>query len=143
VTYSGPCQSSAAHSAAEGSEEQIAELVRLFYARVHQDDVIGPVFNRFVRDWDQHLQVMRDFWSSALLGSGRYSGNGFSAHMRLPLEEAHFDRWLALWERTAGEALPPALAERAIKRGRHMAQSYRVGLLPWKRPDGSGSRQPG
>jgi len=139
--YSDPCQSSAA-PAAEGSEEQIAELVHLFYRRVHADTLLGPIFAEFVRDWDQHLGAMRNFWSTSLLGRGTYRGNGFAQHMRLPLEEAHFQRWLDLWERSAVEILPPALAQRAIAKGRHMAESFKTGLLPYKGADGRSSRTP-
>jgi hemoglobin len=131
-----------ANTAAEGTEEQIARLVDLFYRRVHLDPLIGPIFEKFVRDWDQHMAAMRNFWCTALLGRGTYRGNGFAQHMRLPLEEAHFERWLELWEKSAGEILAPALAERALKRARHMAESYKTGLLPYKRPDGSSSRTP-
>jgi len=140
---SEPCEASMANGAVEGSDEQISRLVDLFYSRVHDDDLIGPVFDQFVRNWDHHHDTLKNFWSTQLLGAGTYQGNGFVAHQRLPLEEAHFDRWLALWERTATEVLPPALAQRAIGRARHMANQYKVGLLPYKRPDGSMSRTPG
>jgi hemoglobin len=113
-----------------------------FYQLVHDDAVIGPLFAQHIHHWHAHLQVMRDFWSTALLGSGRYRGNAFAAHMKLPLAEAHFEHWLRLWEQAAVETLPPALAERAIKRARHMTQSFRTGLLPWKQPDGSLGRDP-
>jgi hemoglobin len=139
---SDACESSVAPAAAEGNEEQIVELVDLFYGRVHRDPLIGPVFEQFVRDWDQHMCAMRNFWSTSLLGRGTYRGNGFAQHMRLPLEEAHFSRWLELWEKSATEVLPPAIAQRAIGKGRHMAESFKAGLLPYKRPDGSLSRTP-
>lgn len=140
---SGPCETSIVPGTVEGEEEQIAELVRLFYSYVHADELIGPIFAGHVREWDRHLQIMRDFWSTSLLGSDRYKSNAFAAHMRLPLTDAHFDRWLALWERAATESLPTTLAQRAIKRARHMTQSFRTGLLPWKRPDGTQGREPG
>jgi len=139
---SDPCESKTVPGDAAGTEEQIAEVVRLFYSLVHDDPVIGPLFSEQIHDWDHHLQVMRDFWSTALLGSGRYGNNAFAAHMRLPLTEVHFSHWLALWEQAACQALPPALAERAVKRARHMTQSFRTGLLPYKRPDGSLARDP-
>lgn len=139
---SGPCESSVVPGTTEGTEDQITELVRLFYSYVHDDELLGPMFEQHVHFWDKHLQAMRDFWSTALLGSGRYQSNAFAAHMRLPLAEDHFDRWLAAWERASNEALPPALAERSIKRARHMTQSFRTGLLPWKKPDGTLSRDP-
>jgi len=125
------------------SEGQISHLVELFYSRVQTDDLIGPVFDQFVRNWDHHHDTLKNFWCSQLLGAGTYQGNGFVAHQRLPLEEEHFDRWLALWEQAATEVLPADLAQRAIGRARHMAHHYKVGLLPYKRPDGRMSRIPG
>jgi hemoglobin len=124
------------------SDDQISRLVELFYSRVQTDDLIGPVFDQFVRNWDHHHETLINFWRSQLLGAGTYQGNGFVAHQRLPIEEEHFDRWLSLWEQAAAEVLPPDLAHRAIGRARHMATHYKVGLLPYKRPDGSMSRTP-
>jgi hemoglobin len=124
------------------SHDQISRLVELFYSRVQQDDLIGPVFDRVVRNWDHHHDTLTNFWSTQLLGDGTYQGNGFVAHQHLPLEEQHFDRWLSLWECAATEVLPPDLARRAIGRARHMATQYKVGMLPYKRPDGSMSRRP-
>ena len=134
---------SMAPGAIEGSEDQISHLVELFYSRVQTDDLIGPVFERFVRNWDHHHETLKNFWSTQLLGAGTYQGNGYVAHQRLPLEEEHFARWLTIWEQTAAEVLPTALAQRAIGRARHMANQYKAGLLPYKRPDGSLSRTPG
>jgi hemoglobin len=139
---SDPCETKIVPGSVEGDEQQIAKLVDLFYRYVHADPLIGPIFAHHVQDWEPHLQAMRDFWSTALLGSPNYKKNAYAAHMRLPLESAHFDRWLALWEKSAQEALPTPLASRAIQRARHMTQSFRTGLLPWKRPDGSMSRNP-
>ena len=137
------CDSAVAQGATEGANGQITKLVHLFYSRVHADPLIGPIFETFIHDWDVHLAEMCNFWSTHLLGSGTYRGNGFSHHMKLPLEEAHFARWLELWQATANEVLPPDFAQRAIGRALHFAQSYKTGLLPYKRPDGSMSRTPG
>jgi hypothetical protein len=38
------------------TEEQIAVLVDTFYARVRQDETLGPIFERVVGDgWEPHL----------------------------------------------------------------------------------------
>jgi hemoglobin len=125
------------------SDDQISQLVELFYSLAQQDDLVGPVFDQFVRNWDHHHETLINFWRTQLLGTGTYLGNGFVAHQRLPLEEIHFDRWLSLWESAATEVLPADLAKAAIGRARHMANQYKVGLLPYRRPDGSMSRTPG
>ncbi|HKN31491.1 MAG TPA: hypothetical protein VJY34_27890 [Roseiarcus sp.] len=42
----------------------IDRLVRAFYTRVREDELIGPVSAAQVKDWEPHLQRMCAFWSS-------------------------------------------------------------------------------
>jgi hemoglobin len=92
------------------TEARIANLVDRFYAKVRQDDEIGPLFNQEVQNWDAHLALLKDFWSTVLLATGRYKGNPLVAHFRLPLEERYFGRWLALFTETAREVMSPSHA---------------------------------
>ncbi|HYD73995.1 MAG TPA: preprotein translocase subunit TatC, partial [Candidatus Binatia bacterium] len=39
-------------------EEKIARLVHLFYGRVRADPDLGPIFNRAVEDWPEHLEKL-------------------------------------------------------------------------------------
>jgi hemoglobin len=126
----------------EDPEAAIAACVETFYARALADDALGPMFREAIDDLPAHLQVIRDFWSNALLGTKRYAGSAYAAHAKLPIEWPHFDRWLALFEAAARETLPAELAERALARARHMTQSFRVGLFPFHGPDGQPSRTP-
>jgi hemoglobin len=87
------------------SREEIAEMVRRFYADVTMDDLLGPVFNDVARvDWAEHLPKLTDFWCRALLDLPGYSGNPFRAHAvvhaRRPFTPAHFERWLTLFHET-------------------------------------------
>ena len=80
-------------------EDEIERLVNLFYANGRQDPLLGPVFEAAVSDWATHLTTMRDFWSSAIYRTGRYSGRPLDAHRALAgLTFRHFERWLKLWE---------------------------------------------
>src|SRR5947209_20629106 len=88
-------------------EESIARLVNCFYAKVRKDPDIGPIFNEAVENWDAHLALVRDFWSTVLRGTARYKGNPLVAHFPLELAEGHFQRWLGLFSETAGEVLRP------------------------------------
>jgi hemoglobin len=89
------------------TEEEIASLVDQFYAKVREDDEIGPLFNEEVQNWDAHLALLNDFWSTVLLATGRYKGNPLVAHFRLPIEEKYFGRWLKLFTETAIEVMSP------------------------------------
>ena len=41
------------------------------------------------------------FWSSVALMSGRYHGQPMVAHLPLPIDTPHFDRWLEIFAETA------------------------------------------
>jgi hemoglobin len=128
--------------ALEETEAAIAACVEDFYASALADPDLGPMFREAIDDLPAHLQVIRDFWSHALLGTRRYAGSPYPAHVKLPIEWPHFERWLTLFEAAARKDLPPALAERALARARHMTESLRVGLFPFHGPDGQPSRTP-
>ncbi len=107
-------------------EPMIALLVGTFYDRARRDDLIGPVFEAAVADWDDHIGKITDFWSSVMLRTGRYQGRPMRPHLILPLTGAHFDRWLELFEATARELCPPEIAEAFIVRARRIADSFEM-----------------
>ena len=116
------------------TEEGIRQLLILFYGRICRDAQLGPTFARAVgttdADWASHLARVSDFWSSVMLRSGRYHGDPFSAHLRLPdLELAVFDRWLALFGETCTEAFEPDAAEAFRERAERIASSLRMRLF--------------
>lgn len=111
-------------------ERALAALVDGFYTRVRQDAELGPVFNAAITDWDHHLELLTDFWSSVMLGTGRYKGNPMGAHLkwRAHLTPALFDRWLGLWETTAREVLSPADAAEVRATAGRIARSLQLGM---------------
>jgi len=112
----------------ELDEASIRLLVQTFYARAREDELIGPIFNRTVEDWDEHIGRISDFWSSMLLKTGRYNGAPMRPHLLLALRGAHFDRWLQLFEATARELFPEELADLFILRARRIADSFEMGI---------------
>ncbi len=109
-------------------EDMIEVLVHAFYQKVRTDSLLGPVFAARIEEWDAHLERMCAFWSSVALMSGRYHGRPMEKHAPLPIDAAHFDRWLALFEETAGEICPPAAAAHFIERARLIAASLEMGI---------------
>lgn len=121
--------------AGEESEALIATMVRQFYAIALADDLLGPMFRAEIDDMDEHLIIVTDFWSHALLGTSRYKrGTPFTHHTHLEVAEAHFTRWMAAFTQAVGETLPPDLAGPAMKRAAHMTESFRMGLMPLPAP---------
>ncbi len=104
-------------------EEDITSLVHQFYTKVHNDDLLAPVFNSIIKDnWDKHLQTMCNFWSSILLYSKKYLNDPMAKHLPLPLEKKHFDKWLILFEETVDELFSGDIATTAKTRANNIAR---------------------
>lgn len=110
------------------TEIMIERLVKTFYQRVQNDGLIGPIFAARITNWDEHIVKLCEFWSSVALMSGRYHGQPMQRHLGLPIQNAHFDRWLDLFEATARELCPPAAATHFIERARRIADSLEMGI---------------
>ncbi|QJR20656.1 group III truncated hemoglobin [Pelagibacterium halotolerans] len=110
------------------TDPDIARLVATFYARAREDDVLGPIFNRAVHDWDEHIAQITDFWSSIMLRTGRYSGRPLNPHLRLPIKAEHFDRWLSLFEQTAAEIFTPEITHEFMIRARRIADNFELAI---------------
>lgn len=106
------------------TEEEVSQLVHTFYENVRHDAVLGPIFERHVKDWSAHLPKMVDFWSSALRGTARFHGAPMPTHAVLPgLTAALFQRWLALFRQTTNALPNAALGERANHLAQRIARS--------------------
>jgi hemoglobin len=109
--------------AEEITTELIREVVVEFYKRARLDERLGPVFDRHVRDWDAHLDRMVDFWSAALLRSGRYSGRPVERHRSIEgLAGAHFRRWIEVFEGVVRDLCTPLQADAFLVRARRMRE---------------------
>jgi hemoglobin len=106
----------------------IERLVHAFYDKVRTDAVLGPVFDARIQDWEPHLAQMCAFWSSVALLTGRYHGTPMVKHAPLPVDAAHFDRWLALFEQTAREVCPGEAEAHFVERARRIAASLELGI---------------
>ena len=111
------------HDEPDISEAQISALIDAFYTKARRDPEIGPIFNAVVDDWPHHVAVLKDFWSSVLLATGRYKGNPVMRHLNIGLDPAHFERWLALFAETAAEVFPPDNAAQVIEKSRMIARN--------------------
>jgi hemoglobin len=117
-------------------EHDVKRLVHGFYARVRQDDMLGPFFNAHVADWDHHLSKMVDFWSSTLRGTARYRGTPMAKHAALHgLNVRMFDRWLLLFRETTKALGNAGLRERADDLAARIAQSLWYGYQMSSAPD--------
>ena len=118
------------------TEAEVAELVTTFYAKVRDDAILGPIFERHVADWGVHMPKMIAFWSAALRGSRSYRGNPMVVHRALPdLTRSLFERWLDLFHDSTNALSNRAMAERAGELSQRIAQSLWYGYQLQREPD--------
>jgi hemoglobin len=128
--------------AAVDLEIAIERCVEVFYARAIGHPQLGPMFVKAIPNLPEHLRIVRDFWSHALLGTSRYLSSPYNAHTHLPIDFEHFEQWLSLFAEAARETLPAEYAEKAVAKAEHMTKSFKAGLFPFTNADGSPSRTP-
>ncbi|MFT7465072.1 MAG: hemoglobin [Pseudohongiellaceae bacterium] len=85
--------------------EQVAALVDSFYARVREDDLLGPVFvGQAQVNWDEHLPKITAFWCQLELGLPGFHGLPTQKHNALskvqPFRAEQFGRWVELFHDT-------------------------------------------
>ncbi|WP_343519353.1 group III truncated hemoglobin [Sphingomonas sp.] len=112
-------------------ENSLRTLVEQFYARVRADAALGPIFDDAIHDWPAHLGQLTDFWSSVMLGSGRYKGQPVPAHHKhvARISPELFERWLALWDETSNALMTPAAAAALQAKARRIAESLQLALF--------------
>src|SRR6056297_2999305 len=109
------------------NEEDITTLVNDFYAKVEEDERLGPIFNEAADvDWDEHLPKMVDFWSKMLFRTKRYKGRPFRQHLPLPIEQEDFDRWVGLFTETVDEHFSGPKANYAKEMAENIANSFKT-----------------
>lgn len=128
------------HLRASGSalctETEVTALVHTFYAKVRQDEVLGPIFESHIDNWDEHLEKLADFWSSILRRTGRFSGAPMPKHAVLPgLSAELFQRWLRLFRDNAAAQPNQAMGELACVMAERIAQSLWMGYQISRDPD--------
>jgi hemoglobin len=111
-----------------------------FYTKVRADAELGPIFEHAIgQNWDAHLAVMRDFWSSIMLTSGRYKGNPVKVHQKIEgIRPELFSRWLELFAETCAELFDDSTARAFQDKAVRIAASLKLALFyrpdrPWPR----------
>jgi len=95
-----------------------------FYAKVQDDDLVGPVFSQVITDWQPHLDKMYAFWNAVLFGVAGFKGNPFAKHAPLKIEPQHFERWLMLFGETIDVHFEGPVADETKKKAGLMAEMF-------------------
>ena len=112
------------------NKADIKVFVDAFYDKVRVDPLLGPVFHAKIADghWPAHLERMYGFWNTVLFAAREYRGNPFAKHANLPIQEAHFNRWIALLTATIEASFAGEKAEEVKMRAHKMGQLFQSKL---------------
>ncbi len=102
----------------------IKTFVDVFYTKVRADDLLAPVFESRISDWQPHLSKMYNFWNAVLFQGRDYNGNPFAHHVSLPVDHHHFERWIILFYETLDEHFDGVVAETAKLRSATIAKTF-------------------
>lgn len=109
---------------------QVNLLVKLFYSKVRNDEMLAPVFNAMITTeaaWQHHFEHLTDFWESNLFVVSKFKGNPLTKHIEVnqqtnnAITQLHFHRWLMLWNETVNENFEGETANLAKRKARNMA----------------------
>lgn len=116
------------------SRKDVSKIVREFYLKVRKEELLGPIFNEIISDWEEHLERLTDFWEMNLFGGKMYSGNPIAVHQQVDktvgntIEAFHFGTWIALWFLTINENFEGENAEVMKRRARKMQTGLLVAI---------------
>ncbi|SEM12846.1 hemoglobin [Aquimarina amphilecti] len=109
------------------TRKDIYDLVSQFYTKIRKENILGPIFNQTISNWDEHLDRLTDFWETNLLFVAKYKGNPIQLHQKVDaafhgkITEKHFGIWLNLWFATIDELYTGEKAQTAKRRARKMS----------------------
>lgn len=113
------------------NEENIEILVRTFYAHVLKDTLLAPFFMEKLGDdlqskaWEEHLQLLTEFWRFVALGYDTYNGNPLQPHFHIEgLSREAFTGWLNLFHQTVDSLYTPSAGEFFKQKSTDIAENF-------------------
>lgn len=84
--------------------ENINGMVIAFYTKIlKEDNAVTKVFvEQFgddinAKEWQEHIEILTNFWAMIALDDDTYKGNPLQAHFDLPLDREMFSTWLKMF----------------------------------------------
>ncbi len=108
-----------------------------FYTRILKDDIVGPFFIDILGDdienkkWQEHIDILCEFWSAMILKEGDYFGSPFAPHATMKgLQRETFTRWLEILDECVSEMYDENCANQYKDIGQIISENFmaRLGL---------------
>lgn len=112
-------------------KDNINDMVITFYTKIlEQNGTVAQVFiNQLGEDinnptWQEHLEILTNFWAKMTLDDPSYDGNPLRAHIHLPLDKDMFSSWLVLFFESVDSKYEPHLAQIFKLRAQDIAMNF-------------------
>lgn len=123
------------------SRADVKLLIDTFYDKIRVHEVLGPIFNGIIKDWDAHLVLLTDFWETQLFLKRKYHGNPVTAHQEVETKThgtvtmEHFGLWLNTWFETIDELFTGEVAYIAKNRAQKMSTMLFMKMFEHRKQD--------
>jgi hemoglobin len=102
----------------------IEHLVRTFYGKLLTDDIMAPHFEGI--DFEHHFPRMIGFWAFVLLDEPMTTGNVFQKHIRLDVQDVHFEHWIEHFCATVDDLFTGDVAEKAKQNAETIGYTFKT-----------------
>jgi len=113
------------------TRENIRAFVMKFYAKVFNDETVGPFFIEKLGDdmesehWQEHLDIIVVFWTAIAFGNPKYRRQLFTPHTKLgDVKRETFEQWLKLFGETLDELYTPKVSALFQERANIIAGNF-------------------
>ena len=117
--------------ATEVDRGNIEKMVRSFYERIVEDDVVGPYFTKALGEdlkndkWYDHHRTLDKFWLMMMTGEKGYAGDPFLPHVFIgKLYPETFDRWLELFDEVVNQHFTPEISQKFYKKAEILSKKF-------------------
>lgn len=117
-----------------GGRDGLRRLLWQFYSDVRQHALLGPIFNKHIEDWPEHVEKITSFWARLTGGPSGYSGQMPLKHLNLGIDAGHFISWLELWSFNCCSHLNKAEAQEMICLAREIGRRLKSIVCPETSP---------
>jgi len=117
------------------NRDDVFKLVDTFYKKIRSNELLRPIFETHIDDWQRHLNRLTDFWETNLFFVHKFKGNHLVKHqivdatLKHAINQQHFGTWLNLWFETTNELFIGEKAEIAKNRARQMSTFFYINIV--------------
>lgn len=113
------------------TKENLKSLMRIFYNKAINDENLSEFFTiEFGEDinsieWEEHINLLSDFWLAMLLNHKTYGGKASGRHFGIAnLTRESFIQWMGLFSVSVDEVYVPEISAELKQKGMLLSEEF-------------------